>query len=42
LKNIVDSGMEERFDERAICVEERLKLVKVNFVDALSAEEGEN
>jgi hypothetical protein len=42
LKDLVDGGSKERFNEGTICVEECLKLIEVDLVDALSAKEGEN
>ncbi len=33
LKDLVDDGSEERFNKWTICVEERLKLIEIDFID---------
>jgi hypothetical protein len=41
LKDLVDEG-EERFNKWTICIEERLKLIEIDFIETLSTEQVEN
>jgi hypothetical protein len=35
----VDDGSEERFNKWTICIEERLELIKIDFIDTFSTEQ---
>ena len=41
LKDLVEEGSKERFNQRMIYIEEHLKFIEMDFIDALFTEKGE-